>query len=109
MPLTKRTESVMARSSTRVSVTPPGIGLVTRTSSRSRSVASLAKASNKVEMPFIGVSALAMATTRGRKPGAAVDGERVVDPGHQRQPACPRTPQAVAQGLVVVDDVEVSV
>ena len=46
------------------SVRPPGCGLVTSTSSTSRSVRSLAKASSRVAMPFIGASALAMARIR---------------------------------------------
>jgi len=47
-------------------------------------------------------------TVRGRKIGAAVDGDRVVDRGHQWQPACTHPQQAIAQRLVVVDDIEVS-
>ena len=46
------------------SVRPPSVGLVTRSSSTSRSVRSLASASSSVATPFIGVSALAIATIR---------------------------------------------
>ena len=64
MPCTKRTESSSASRSTSCSVGPPGLGLVTSTSSTSRSVRSLANASSSVATPFIGVSALAIATIR---------------------------------------------
>ena len=46
------------------SVRPPGLGLVTSSSSTSRSVRSLAKASSSVAIPFIGASALAIARMR---------------------------------------------
>ena len=170
----------MASWSISCSVRPPGSGLVTSSSSRSRSVRSLAKASSRVEMPFSGASALAMARirpgTRGsvggtktsstpsritciragstrksramsraedsdgvrirracratlpcirRKPyqrrsdsrlrqvgascevDAAVEGDRVVHGGDQRQPQLLDVEHAVAEHLVVVDDVEV--
>ena len=46
------------------SVRPPGLGVVTRMSSTSRSVRTLANASSSVAMPFIGASALAIAMIR---------------------------------------------
>ncbi len=52
------------------SVRPPALSVVTSSSSRSRSVRSLAKASSSVAMPFIGASALAMATIRPGTRGA---------------------------------------
>ena len=56
------------------SVRPPGVGLVTSSSSTSRSVRSFANASSSVAIPFIGASALAIATirpgTRGTLGGA---------------------------------------
>ena len=170
----------MPSRSTSCSVRPPGCGLVTSTSSTSRSVRSLANASSRVAMPFIGASALAMARMRpgtrgcvgGTKPSstpsrmtciragstpksvamsrreasdgvrilracratlpcirrkpyqrrsdelaakargrlevdAAVEGDRVVHRGDHRQPELLDVEHAVAEHLVVVDDVEV--
>ena len=64
MPCTNRTESLIESLSISFSVLPPGFGAVTRISSRSRSVRSLANASSRVAMPFIGASALAIARIR---------------------------------------------
>ncbi len=70
MPLTKRTESVIASRSMRRSVCPPGFGRLISSSSTSRSVRSFANASSRVAMPFIGMSALAIATIRPGTRGA---------------------------------------
>ena len=70
MPLTNETCSPMPSSSISCSVRPPGVGRVTSTSSTSRSVRSLANASSSVAMPFIGASALAIATIRPGTRGA---------------------------------------
>jgi len=43
----------------------------------------------------------------GSKVGSSVDGDRMVDGGHQGQLGRKNPQQAVAQGLIVVDDVEV--
>ena len=69
-PLTKVTLSAMPSWSMSCSVRPPGSGRVTSTSETSRSTRSLAKASSRVAMPFIGASALAMARMRPGTRGA---------------------------------------
>ena len=52
------------------SVWPPGLGRLMSSSSTSRSVRSFANASSRVAMPFIGMSALAIATIRPGTRGA---------------------------------------
>ncbi len=87
------------------SVRPPAFGRVISSSSTSRSVRSFANASSSVETPFIGVSALAIATMRpGTRGGSGSEKTSGSTPSGTTSTASGRTPKSVTMSRLEDSD-----